>query len=283
MSSPENLIDYIFVVGPSTILPESYLPTDIPSFGTCSPPLSPDKDGSYSICQTTPAVLWRYPKVDLPNQPLPTNIVYFCQPESCCNAMETSKTHSFMLTNTETNVRTYGLCVSFPYLVNPLTQAQSPKWHHENEDSVTIQEWSVLTVCILSRYDIYRFFERVIKTFIHFVDHFCGSQLTWDLLVHSQFVPPNSHVYKAVWELEKWVESLISLPALRRGIEVMEVELEVDPAVVVGYPPSSRLPFVDLPVHSIFQLLDISLVIEIYKLLLLEHKVFICIITIIVT
>lgn len=271
MTSPENLIDYIFIVGPSTQLPEPHLPTDIPSIATCSPPLSPDKDGYYSICQTTPAVLWRYPKVDLSDQPLPTNIVYFCQPESCCNVMETSKTHSFMLTNTETNVRTYGLCVSFPYLVNPL--AQSPKWQHENQDSIAIQEWSVLTVCILSRYDLYRFFERVVKTFIHFVDHFCGSQLTWDLLIHSQFVNPNSLIYKAVWELEKWVESLISLPAPRRGIEVMEVELEVDPAIVVGYPPSSRLPFVDLPVHSIFQLLDISLVIEIYKLLLLEHKV----------
>lgn len=263
---PDHLIDYIFIVGPSTKLTEP-LTEDIPALS----PSSPIEDGWQNIYQTKSSVLWRYPKTDITNQPLTSNVIYFCQPEG--QASDSSKTHFFMLTNTETNIRTYGTCISFPYLMDPLVRAQSLHWKQDNKDTVAIQEWGVLTVCILSRCEHFSFFEQVLNTFIHFINHFCGSNLSWDLLIHSQHVPPDEPDYFAVWEVSKWVESLLALPVPKQGEEVMEIELEVDPAILLGYPPSSRLPLADLPIYYVLQRLDTHLVVEIYKLLLLEHKV----------
>lgn len=273
-SSSSRLVDYIFIVGPSAKLSECDSPT-IPSL---SFPPSPPPGDWQSIFQTRPDILWRYPVEDIPERPLTSNITYFCQPESnlasVSASMNQSKTHFFLLTNTETNVRTYGTCISFPYLADSLLKAQFPDWQIQTDtDTVAIQEWGTLSVGILSICENFTFFEQVISTFIHFIDHLCGDELSWDLLIHSQYVSLTDPGYSVVWEIMNWVESLILLPTPKCGIEVLEVELEVDPAVVVGYPPPSRLPLVDLPIHYVLQRLDIHLVIEIYKLLLLEHKV----------
>ena len=270
--SPDRLVDYIFIVGPSTKLPDPPSSADIPSLSPTSPP--PDDDWQ-NIFQTKSSVLWRHPTKDIPDQPLTDNVIYFCQPEGHCSIdTENTITHYFMLTNTETNIRTYGTCISFPYLTDPLVCAQSPNWKRENKDTVAIQEWGVLTVCVLSRCDNFLFFEQALNTLIHFVDNFFDSDLSWDLIIHSAHVSSSSRAdYFAVLEVTKWVESLLALPVPKPGVEVMEVELEVNPAVLIGYPPSSRFPFVDLPIYYILQKLDVHLVIEIYKLLLLEHKV----------
>jgi hypothetical protein len=255
---PDRLIDYLILVGPSN------KPSDF-SLCTEGSPSSPATGRGRSI----PSILWRYPLQDVPSQPLSGNVVCFCQPDGyhCSSDFDTSKIHYFMLTSTETNVRTYGTCISFPYLMDPSIWCPFPKL----DDS--IQEWSLLTVCILSRCDNFSFFVQALTSFVHFFDHFCGSNLTWDLLIRSQDVPLEGPSFRAIQEVSKWVESLLSLPIPKYGEEIMEVELEVDPAVTIGYPPSSRLPFVDLPVHHVLQKLDIHLVIEIFKLLLLEHKV----------
>ena len=57
------------------------------------------------------------------------------------------------------------------------------------------------------------------------------------------------------------------------GEIALEVELEVNPALVVSYPPSNRLPLLELPVHKVFKKLGVCNVIDIYKLVLSEQKV----------
>ena len=74
-------------------------------------------------------------------------------------------------------------------------------------------------------------------------------------------------------EVEKWIDGLISLKAPIPCESALEVELEVDPATVVCYPPSSRLPLLELPVHKMFQRLGVCNVLEIFKLILSEQKV----------
>ncbi|XP_011405011.1 PREDICTED: MAP kinase-activating death domain protein-like [Amphimedon queenslandica] len=288
-----HLLDYIFIVGPTT--EEGRGPTAGSPISPSSTKLPPAD--WHNVRQAKPGIIWRHPLNDIPQRPLPSNITYFCQPEedgcppdsvspistassshlSSLDSNASTTTHYFMLTNTETNIRTYGVCVTFPYLTDNLLRAQSPNWvsRSESESLVGIQEWGLLSVCILSLQDNYQFFEKVLHTFIHFVDLYCGDKLSWELLIRSHFHPSSSDMTAPIKEVTDWVESLVVLPVPRRGIELMEVELEVDPAVLVGYPPSSRLPFVDLPIHYVLQRLDIHLVIEIYKLLLLEHKVII--------
>ena len=286
-----HLLDYIFIVGPTT--EEGRGPS---CAGSPLSPTLPPADW-HNVRQARPGILWRYPLEDIPERPLPQNITYFCQPEEDGNdssgsptpstassshhsSVETAAsttTHYFLLTNTETNVRTHGVCVTFPYLTDSLLKAQSPDWvsKSESESLVGIQEWGLLSICILSLHDNYQFFEKALLTFIRFIDLYCGEELTWELLIHSQFFPSSSSSDRStpVEEITEWAKRLVDLPVPRQGVEVMEVELEVDPAAVVGYPPSSRLPFVDLPIYYVLQRLGFHLVIEIYKLLLLEHKV----------
>ena len=268
-----RLINYIIIVGPSARIPEHQSSPGIPSLTPTSPPPVSRDGGWDAIYKPRPAILRRFPEADLPDQPLVDNVVYFCQPEGCVSGEFEKTSHIFMLTNTETNIRTYGCCISFPYLVDPLARAQSHDWKFENQDSVSIQEWGVLSICLLSQHKYFNFFNHCLKTIIHFVEHFCGPKLTWDLLIHSKFVSQDDTNYIAVRELENWIESLIALPTPKPGIDILEVELEVDPAIIVGCPPPTRLPIFNLPVYAMFEQLEIYFVIEIYKLLLLEQKV----------
>ncbi len=276
MSEEAKLLDYLIVVGPSTKLPDeetNYSPTS----AELNP--SPLGDGEWdSIYKPKPEILRRFPEVDDPECPLAHNVVYFCQPEGCVKERNREASHIFMLTNTETNVHTYGVCISFPHLIDPLARAQSCNWQYENEKSVSIQELGLLSVCILSRYQCFRFFKKCLRALIHFVESYCGSSLSWDLLIHSKFSSSSDPNYGPVRELEQWLHNLLELPVPKDGIEVLEVELEVDPALLVGFPPLSRLPLFDLGVHELFEMLDVHLVMEIFQLLLLEQKVFIIII-----
>ena len=271
MSEESKLLDYVIVVGPSTELPDQASnnspelnPTPTPTLG----------DGEWdSIYKPRPSILRRFPEVDDPDFPLAHNVVYFCQPEGCVKERNREASHVFMLTNTETNVRTYGICLSFPHLIDPLARAQSRNWQYENEKSVSIQELGLLSICILSRYQCFRFFKNCLRTLIHFVESYCSSSLSWDLLIHSKFSSNDDPNYAAVREIERWIHNLLELPVPKDGIEILEVELEVDPALLVGFPPLSRLPLFDLSIYELFEMLDVHLVMEIFQLLLLEQKV----------
>lgn len=272
--SSQRLVDYLILVGPSTEIPSSQN-HEVAPVSPVSP--SPSPEGWDNIFKPSPSILRRYPAEDRTDKPLTNDIICFCQPEGCFYELTEASTHLFMLTNTESNEHTYGTCITFPYLVDPIARAQSPNWSYKNRDSVSIQEWGVLTVCLLSGHQFFGLFEQCLRTLLHFVDHFGGAKLSWDLLIHAQFVQstgsPSSENYLLVREVERWIERLLSLPAPKPGLEVLEIELEVDPASTIGYPPSSRLPLADIPIHVLFTKLNVHLVIEVYRLLLTEQKV----------
>jgi hypothetical protein len=198
-----------------------------------------------------------------------------------------------MLTDTESNIHTYGICLSIPHLFDPLLKAQLPAsavskgkvWEVNDSESVCIQEWGVLSVCILTRHPFYQFFAKCLKTLSHFVDHFGGKDLNWNALIQAQMnaikrttQKRNGHAHskqqrQIVSEVQEWIKRLVSLQAPSPGVNVLEVELEVDPAMIVCYPPPNRLPFFELSVHRLFQRLEVCLVIDVYKLVLSEEKV----------
>ena len=272
--SSQRLVDYLILVGPSTNVTGSQRHDSVPESPVS--PTSPSEDWSH-IFKPSPAILRRYPAQDREDNPLSNDIICFCQPEGCFYEINEASTHVFMLTHTETNEHTYGTCITFPYLVDPVARAQSPNWSYQNRESVSIQEWGVLTICLLSGHQFFGLFERCLRTLVHFVEHFGGDKLSWDLLIHSQFIhptdSPSSEHYVLVREVERWIDRLTSLPAPKQGVEVLEIELEVDPASTIGYPPSTRLPMVDFPIHTLFLKLDVNLIIDTYRLLLTEQKV----------
>lgn len=204
--------------------------------------------------------------------------------------MSESKTHVFMLTDTESNIQTYGICLSVPHLFDPLLKAQAPStcitkstvWEVNDSESVCIQEWGVLSVCILTRHPFFNFFAKCLKTLLHFVDHFGGKDLNWNAIIQSQINSSKNlqnggvgrhSSRRIVEEVLDWINRLVTLQAPSPGVNILEVELEVDPATMVCYPPPNRLPLFELQVHRLFQRLEVCLVIDIYKLVLSEEKV----------
>ena len=290
----DRLIDYLFFVGPGrgSVFRRS------PSLKRSS---SSPRGGAvesitswHKISRPVPTILCHFPLHHKKSDPnLPLDVAYFCQPEGPCVQLSEPKMHIFMLTDTESNVQTYGICLSIPHLFDPLLKAQAPSssvkrsavWEVNDSESVCIQEWGVLSICILTRHPFYHFFAKCLKTLSHFVDHFGGKELNWNAIIQAQITAAkNLHVQNGggdshsdkgniVQEVQDWIERLVTLKAPSPNVNVLELELEVDPAVMVCYPPPNRLPIFDLPVHKLFQKLEVCFVIDIYKLVLSEEKV----------
>lgn len=273
MSFSERLIDYVIVVGPGRGLLFDQSKQRKTSFGSLA-----CLDSWYRVSQPVPTILRRFPATDHKGFELAFDMAYFCQPNGCCADIREPRSHVFMLTDTETNVHTYGVCLSLPHLFDSLPSTQ--ECDILDSDSICIQEWGVLSVCILSHHPFFHFFEKSLKTLFHFVEHFGGSDLNWNALIQSHYQPAGLHGDKSedarwnvIQEVEEWIEGLASLKAPIPCESALEVELEVDPATVVCYPPPNRFPLLELPVHKIFQKLGVCTVLEIFKLVLSEQKV----------
>lgn len=280
----ERLVDYVILVGPGRGV----------GFESAPPGKSSNSPASFSswyqVSQPFPTILKHYPATNHKDFQLAFDVAYFCQPEGSFLEIDEQKLHNFMLTDTETNVRTYGICLSVPHLFDPLVKDNKSEEIcslEGEESSVCIQEWGVLSVCILTKHPFLNFFQSCLKTLSHMVEHFCGNDLTWNALIQSQCHNQcNGNVAKfenqcnkspqmssPVREIEQWLERLLELRAPRPNESALEVELEVNPAVLVCYPPANRFPLLELPVHELFQRLDVCMVIDIFKLVLSEQKV----------
>ena len=284
----DRLIDYLFFVGPgrgSVFRRSPSLKRSKSLLGNGIEPLST----WHKISRPVPTILCHFPATQHKDLELSADVAYFCQPEGPCVQLSDPKLHIFMLTDTESNIHTYGICLSIPHLFDPLLKAQVPSsavskgkvWKVNDSESICIQEWGVLSVCILTRHPFYQFFAKCLRTLSHFVDHFGGKDLNWNSLIQAQMTAmktqQNGHAHsnqrQIVLEVQEWIERLVALQAPSPGVNVLEVELEVDPAMIVCYPPPNRLPLFELSVHRLFQRLEVCLVIEIYKLVLSEEKV----------
>lgn len=294
----DRLIDYLFFVGPgrgSVFRRSSSLKRSTSSSASAAESLI----SWHKISRPVPTILCHFPlsqKNEIPE--LPLDVAYFCQPEGPCVHLSEPQIHVFMLTDTESNTQTYGICLSLAHLFDPLLKAQTLSSSAVNKktmtsdplndsESVCIQEWGVLSVCILTRHPFFQFFAKCLKTLAHFVDHFGGRELNWNAIIQAQIMNSSKNLrngatsqstQQIVQEVLEWVNKLVSLHAPSPHINVLEIELEVDPATMVSYPPPNRLPLFQLHVHRLFQRLEVCFVIDIYKLVLSEEKVRVCMI-----
>ena len=275
--TPERLLDYLILVGPGHGV--TFEPVKSPS-------RTRNVQGWHNITTPHSTILKQYPARDHPDCELAREVVYFCQPEGCCVEISAPKTHVFMLTDTETNLRTYGVCLSIPHLFDPQppTAAAGAKRNLVKSEAISIQEWGVLSICILSHHSFFGFFAKCLKTLSHFVEHFGSNKFTWNDLLQVHSGPGISSgtttagkeqlkESRFVIEIERWIDNLLSLPAPEVGRCGLEVELEVEPEVLVSYPQRSRLPLYDLHVHQMLRRIGVHTLIEIFKLVLSEQKV----------
>ena len=286
----DRLVDYLILVGPGRGL--IFNPHARPH---ASPPLMTPGSSWHAIHPPQPSILRKFPQEGHDGSALTADVAYFCQPDGCSVELTEQRMHQFMLTDTESNKRTYGICLSFPHLFDPIQGGKGAAESDEDggasclveSDGVCIQEWGVLSVCILTHHPFYSFFQRALLSLQHFVEHFFNEDLTWNALIHADDDDagrgeaggeggaggrPGSPK-AAVVEVEKWIAQLLAMTAPQQGQSALEVELEVDPAIMVAVPPASRLPLLDLSVSQLFRRLGVCTLIEIFKLVLAEQKV----------
>ena len=262
---PKRLVDYLVLVGPGAVDP-------------MSPRRRSSSKSEYQDSAITPKIFNRFPAADHKDYELSCDVAYFCQPEGHTRYfIDEPKTHVFMLTNTVTNTKTYGVCLSLPHLFDPLSKCNGSV--NDPSDSVEsfIQEWGVLSICLLSKHPFFNFFTQSLITLTHFVQDFGETEPLWaELLNHkpSSLDSPliSSRRQRMLAEILSWIEQLLTLEAPEPG-SALEVELEVNPALLLAYPSATRLPLFDLSVHEVFKRLDVCTVIEIFKLVFSEHKV----------
>jgi hypothetical protein len=257
-SHGDKLVKYLILVGPRQSV------TFEPLLGN-----SPLQQDWHNITTPAPAILRCYPPRS-GHKDLARDVVYFCQPEGCCIEHHGTKLHIFMLTDTETNIKTYGVCLTIPHLFDPPT-TQSSLDKKPAVEVVSIQEWGVLSICLLSRHPFFNFFAKCLKTLSRFMEHFGSNRhATWNELLRSS--PTSGSRSAFVADIEKWIYRLLELPVPVEGGCSLEVELEVEPEVMVGYPPKTKLPLFDLHLHQILQRVGVHTFIEIFKLVLSEQK-----------
>lgn len=272
-TAQDRLVNHLLLVGPRQSV--TFEPVH-------SPGNSPHHQDWHNITTPAPAILKCYPH----RKDFAEDVVYFCQPEGCCIEQRESKLHVFMLTDTETNVRTYGACLTIPHLFDPPTVATQPpqdgQWGKKGElEVVSIQEWGVLSICILSNHPFFNFFAKCLKTLSHFMEHFGSNKRAWNELLRANPDSESDSMKRVgqaqrsqfVVEIESWIHNLIQLPSPQEGRFGLEVELEVEPEVMVSYPPKTRLPLFDLHLCHLFQRVGVHTIIEIFKLVLSEQKV----------
>ena len=257
-----KLVNHLLLVGPRQSV------TFEPLLGN-----GPLQQDWHNITTPAPAILKCYP----PNprhKDLAGDVVYFCQPEGCCIELQERKLHVFMLTDTETNIKTYGVCLTIPHLFDPPT-TQASREKGPGVEVVSIQEWGILSICLLSRHPFFSFLAKCLRTLSHFMEHFGSNRHSWNELLQSGSDSGSDCTKKSTFvvDVENWINKLLELPAPEEGGCGLEVELEVEPEVLVGYPAKSRFPLFDLHLHHILQRVGVHTFIEIFKLVLSEQKV----------
>ncbi len=290
-----RLIDYLILVGPGQGI--TFEPIASNARGTNNKS-SEGLNSWQNISTPAPSILRQFPSTDHDDFELASDVVYFCQPEGCCVELPEPKTHVFMLTNTETNIRTYGVCLSIPHLFQPRSKKKerlslngSSSISVIEPESICIQEWGVLSICILSHHPFFQFFAKCLKTLNHFMSNFGVSDVMWNALIGGSRSRSHSGMEQGftsdkertngfcnnpslIGEIENWINSLLVLPPPEFGGFGLEVELEVNPAVHLIYPTRNRLPLLDLHLHKVVLRIGVHMIIEVFKLVLSEQKVF---------
>lgn len=194
-------------------------------------------------------------------------VAFFCQPYRTCSLEDDEiKYHIFMLTDTETNKKLYGVCYTFPYEISMATS---------HDDTTTVAKESVLlSVCLLSQHFFLNFFQSCLESLAKLIEH-CYEQITWlDLFYPSpDKTAGNSNSTGLMGDIENWIDNLLNLELPANPGVVLEVSVDLGPPLMLTHPLPNELPPCDLSVRQLFHHLQPHTVNEILRLILNEQKV----------
>ncbi|XP_075545658.1 rab3 GDP-GTP exchange factor isoform X1 [Dermacentor variabilis] len=238
-----------------------------------------------------PELLRRYPTEDHADFPLPTDVVFFCQPEGCLlvgprrTSLRESTPFVFALTEKDTSRVRYGICVNFfrPFDRAALHTQRSSSV--ESGDGGSVPEYqggrpipaprarrrkrlsshSLVSLCIISHHPFFSTFRECLFALRKLVDSsherlLLGSRMAnripsrdsvWNVFLGRVSEGYSSAVLHEVREIETWMLKLLSAPVPVPGKTRVEVAI---------LPRRVEQPLIfALPDHTRFSLVDFPL------------------------
>jgi hypothetical protein len=236
-----------------------------------------------------PKILRRYPVNDHEDFPLPSDVVFFCQPDGCLCSFdeqgvdegdgELTLTFSFTLTEKETNTKRHGVCLNFFRRCQVTVNAGVDEDDENDDDKSSV--FSLTSLCLLSHHPFFVPFANCVATLRRLVEDipaasscFRGKSRAceneWDDFLSNDCASEKS---LKVLELEGWINRLLKSPVPEAGRTRLELELAIQPAITLAYPDESKLFLVDFPVYLPLELLGVELTLKVLAAILLEQKV----------
>ena len=244
------LLDYIVFVGPTSLAKES----------------------DSSSVNSPVSILGRFPVADRANcLPLTSDIAYFCQPNSKASKKLDKKPqdHIFMLTDKETDIKRYGTCITF------FSEGHSKSLLGQST-SLEDSQPQMISIAIITRFLHFNFFRKCLHQLYSFVEELGAGSMTWWDLIGQGGTQEGQSPSPLVDDIINWLHNLLDLSPPDEG-EMMEIELSIAPPLKLFCPPPRRFPTTEVSIHQLFDLLSIDSVLLIFKLLMCEEKVHVCV------
>ncbi|VDD80370.1 unnamed protein product [Mesocestoides corti] len=222
-----------------------------------------------------PELLRVYPPQNHDDFALPSDVIFFCQPEGCYNTSSTSFCFTFMLTDKESNTARFGVCLNF---LRPIGRRKSnyiaevTRGCHHLDRPERPYTHTLTSICLVSRYQFCKKFQRCLQ----FLYTLIQKQTVWSVLtgaIESAEIPA---VRKSVEEIDTWILRLLSIPAPvfgRTAIHVSYYPPDLAKPIIFALPDKHRFSLVDYPLHLPLSLLGIEKFIKVFFSLLLEQKI----------
>uniref|UniRef100_A0A5S6Q1S7 MAP kinase-activating death domain protein n=1 Tax=Trichuris muris TaxID=70415 RepID=A0A5S6Q1S7_TRIMR len=288
-----RLIDYLVIVGSREMVvhPAS-------EEGRLDSPVSLDIQGMFSNQTSTnrSELLRRYPSCSHEDFVLPSDVVSFCQPDSCTVSasplpnMRHSTSFIFALTEKDSAKIRYGVSLNFLQRLSLRGQASGSSQDQASgrRQKIHRRVYSLVSLCIISHHPFFTKFRQLLNVLRRLIDcsnerircsssavsHF--SDGVWEALLGVWLENISAAVMKEVCELETWILKLLSAPVPAPGFSKLHLKVlptELHEPVVFALPNHVRFSLADFPVYLLFELLGPEAAFTVILCILLEQKV----------
>ncbi|KAL3316837.1 hypothetical protein Ciccas_004516, partial [Cichlidogyrus casuarinus] len=215
-----------------------------------------------------PELLLRLPRANHKDFPLPSECVFFCQPDGCLNqeyqkvVITGTTSFIFALTDKDLGRTRYGICLNF-------------------YKKVTSDNQSVLTsLCFLSHHPYFSKFRDLLKTCKELILrgqsilNEIGSQKDIFNLLSQKETPETNVESELLHSIEIWIMRLLAAPVPMPGKTSLNViQCDGSEELAFASPDKTRLTLIDFPLHLPLELLGAETCLHVLSAVMLEQKV----------
>ncbi|KHJ43849.1 uDENN domain protein, partial [Trichuris suis] len=234
-----RLIDYLVIVGSRDMVIH-------PTSGEerLESPVALDAHGKFSRQMSTnrSELLRRYPSCSHEDFVLPSDVVSFCQPDSCTVSsspvpnMRHTTSFIFALTEKDSAKIRYGVSLNFLQRLSLRGQSSSQEHVKTKRQKVHRRIYSLVSLCIISHHPFFTKFRQLLYVLRRLINCSnerirCSSNAVssqfgdgvWEALLGVWLENISNAVMKEICELETWILKLLSAPVPAPGFTKLQV------------------------------------------------------------